>query len=179
MRVLYFTLILILIAVSTLKAQQEPALATRIRQTIEKKEPGLLFIGALESGLVRLVPSQKRVLVGSWENRGPSGMDVMVLTRVYEVADSMEAEKWLSHISKRQVAPSWYVLKYKIGDEGYLLEYQDRKQFEVHFRKRNVVAAISGQDLRYVKRFAKHIVSQIPQSNNSFNASGNRVAFIR
>jgi hypothetical protein len=156
-----------------LKAQSESPLAIRIRQTIEAKELRWLYIVGFESGRVPLVPSEKRILVGVWERKFHGGGNDSVLLRVYGVDNSAEAQMWLSPASKGQVAAGWRISKYRIGDEGYLFEYQDGRQFGIQFRKGVIVAGLSGQDLRIVKRFAKYVVAQIPPSNDSLQPTRN------
>jgi hypothetical protein len=166
-KTLCFTLSLVLCASLVLKAQDEPPLAVQIRQTIKDKEPNWQYIAAIDNVPVR--PSEKRILVGLWERKQQDGQSEIITISAYEIESSAEAQKWLSPLSKGQVAAGWRVYKYSIGDEGYMAKYQNERQFEIHFRKRNVLVKMSGQDLKVVERFAKYVVARVAPSNNSFN----------
>ena len=146
---------------ATLGAQGEPPLAVQIRQALKDKEPSYRYIAVIQSGRVPIVPSERRILASQWERKLKSGKRESIGIYVYQVESPVEAKRWLNPLSSGQVASGWHVSKCNIGDEGYLAEFQNRKQFEIKFRKGNVVAEVSGQDLRSVERFAKYVAAQL------------------
>ena len=138
---------------------QTPSLSSRIVDALKAKEPNWTYIGAIESGHIRLVPSEQPVIVGSWH--GPNYPSQEVTVRVYSVKNRKEATKWLEPVRDKHVYEGWQVSPFQIGDEGYLSEYKDGHQFEIQFRKGSVVAELAGRDLNRAKEFAQCIVEQI------------------
>ena len=156
------TLILMLSASAALQAQDESPLARQIRRTLADKEPVWRYVAAIQSGRIPLVPSEKRVLVGQWERKLRGGSRESIGVRIYGVENASEAVKWLSPLRRGPVASGWKVGRYDMGDEGYIAEYPNGKQFEIQFRKVDVVVKVDGRILREVERFAKYVVAEIP-----------------
>jgi hypothetical protein len=64
-----------------------------------------------------------------------------------------------------------------LGDEGYIWKSRGSDAWPtIYFRKGNVNVTVFAPSVAVAKRFAQHIAEQIPPSNNSFDASGNRGA---
>jgi hypothetical protein len=141
-----------------ISAQNEPSLSMRIVNALKVKEPNWKYIGAIESGRVPLVPSERRIIVGTWE--GPKSRSQDVVVSVYSVENREEAAKWLQPVRDKHVADGWQVSPFEIGDEGYLSKYKDGDRFDIEFRKGTVVAKIAGNDPDRVKEFAQCIVEQ-------------------
>jgi hypothetical protein len=125
---------------------------------LQVKEPNWKYIGAIESGRVPLVPSERRIIVGTWQ--GPKARSQDVAVSVYSVENREEAAKWLQPVRDKHVADGWQVSPFQIGDEGYLTKYKDGDRFDIEFRKGTVVAKIAGDDRDRVKEFAQCIVAQ-------------------
>lgn len=138
---------------------QTPSLSGRIVDALKAKEPNWQYTGGIESGHIRLVPSEQPVIIGSWHDPNSPSQDVLV--RVYSVKNRKEATKWLEPVRDKHVYEGWQIGPFQIGDEGYLSEYKDGRQFEIEFRKGSVVAEIAGRDLNRAKEFAQCIVEQI------------------
>jgi len=49
--------------------QNDSSLATRIEKALKAKEPDWRYVGAIESGRVPLVPSERRIITGTWSAR--------------------------------------------------------------------------------------------------------------
>ena len=81
---------------------------------------------------------------------------------MYSVESRGEAAKWLRPNSKQQLANSWQVSAFEIGDEGYLSKYKNGDKFYIEFRRGTVVARIEADDLDRVQEFAQTVVQQIP-----------------
>lgn len=137
---------------------QTPSLSSKIVDALKAKEPNWNYIGAIESGHIPLVPSEQPVIVGSWH--GPNSPSQDVLVQVYSVKNRKEATKWLEPVRDKHVYEGWQVSPFQIGEEGYLSEYKDGRQFEIEFRKGSVVAKIAGRDLNRAKEFAQCIVEE-------------------
>ena len=148
----------------TMEGQNDSSLASRVTEVLKAKEPGWKFVPAIESRRVPLVPSEKRILVGTWESPKLGGVSDSVQVFIYVVENSGEAAAWLEPVRNRQVAAGWQVSTYQIGDEGYLSKYKDGERFEIEFRRAKVVAKIAGNDLRRVKDFARCVIDQIPSN---------------
>jgi len=145
----------------TVKGQNESPVASKINAVLKVKEPGWTFVGAIESGRVPIVPSEKRILVGTWESPKVDGASENVQVSIYEVENLAEAAAWLKPVRSGQVATGWKISSYRIGDEGYLANYRDGKRFEIQFRSDNFVGKIAGDQLSRVREFAQHIVAQV------------------
>jgi hypothetical protein len=144
------------------EGQNQSTVASKVTEVLKDKEVGWSFVGAIESGRVPIVPSEKRVLVGIWESPKVAGVSESVYISIYEVENPAEAAVWLKPVRKGQVADGWKISGYRIGDEGYLANYRDGKRFEIQFRSGGFVGKIAGNELRRVQEFAKYIVAQIP-----------------
>jgi hypothetical protein len=114
----------------------------KIIDALEAKEPNWKYIGAVESGRVPLEPSEKRIVVGTWQ--GPKSRSQDVVVSVYSVENREEAAKWLQPVRDKHVADGWQVSAFQIGDEGYLSKYKNGDRFDIEFRKGTVVAKIAG-----------------------------------
>ena len=134
-------------------------LESKIIQAIASKKAGWTFINVFESGRVPIVPSEKRVHVGDWENRRV-GVDY-VLVCIYEVESPAEAAVWLNKVHA-SVAEGRENNHYSIGDEAYLNLGGNGKRFLIEFRRGNFVGMISANNLSKVREFAQYIVAQIP-----------------
>ena len=171
-KMLCLVALLPLCVVKTLDAQGESPLITRVERAIRAKEPGWLYIRAVCSSCMQIVPSEKRLVTSEWSRKGKSGRRESVYISISEVASPTEAAKWLSRFAKGEVGEGWQVRTYEIGDEGYLTQFQggslskfqDRSRFSIHFRKGDVVVEASGASLGNVERFAKNVVAQMPAS---------------
>jgi hypothetical protein len=157
----FVALCLVVFSSVALKAQNESALAGRITDALKTKKPDWKYIAAIESTHFPLVPSEKRIIVGDWS--GPESPALDILVSVYSVDSGGEAAKWLERFRDKQVAPGWTVVRFQIGDEGYLSKYKNGDRFEIESRKGTIVAKIAGDDLNIVKEFAQCIVDQIPR----------------
>ena len=146
----------------TAEGQNQSSVVSRVTEVLKAKKPGWTFVGAIESGRVPIVPSEKRILVGTWESPKVGGASENVQVFIYEVEDPAEAAAWLKPVRNRQVAAGWEISGYHIGDEGYLANYRDGKRFEIQFRSGNFVGKIAGDELSRVREFAKYIVDQVP-----------------
>lgn len=47
---------------------QTPSLSSRIVDALKAKEPNWKYFGAIESGHIRLVPSEEPIIVGGWHS---------------------------------------------------------------------------------------------------------------
>jgi hypothetical protein len=144
------------------EAQKEPSLESRLTEAIKTKEPGWTFVVAIESARVPIVPSEKRILVAIWNSPSASKVSENVEVHIYQVENSKEAAAWLNPVRSGQVAAGWMVSSYRIGDEGYVSEYQDGKRFDIEFRRGTIVGKVAGDDRGKVKEFATRIVDQLP-----------------
>jgi hypothetical protein len=156
----YFFLVLTFTVFSSfgISAQNEPSLSVRIVNALKVKEPNWKYIGAFESGRAPLVPSERRIIVGTWQ--GPKSRSQDVVVSVYSVENREEAAKWLQPVRDKHVADGWQVSPFQIGEEGYLSKYKHGDRFDIQFRKGTVVAKIAGDDPDRVKEFAQCIVEQ-------------------
>jgi hypothetical protein len=154
----FLALSLTVFSSSGTNAQTEPSLSARIIDALKAKEPNWKYIGAIESGRVPFVPSERRITVGIWE--GPKSRSQDVVVSVYSVENREEAAKWLQPVRDKHVADGWQVSPFQIGDEGYLSKYKNGDRFDIEFRKGTVVAKIAGDDPDRVKEFAQCIVEQ-------------------
>ena len=148
-------------APGTPQAQSELSLAFRVEQSIKTKELGWKSSRGIESGRIRVVPSERTLLVSFWERKLKNDGRKVVSVLLYDVESPPEAAKWLRPIREGKIAAGWQVEKYGIGDEGYLSKFQARRRYSLHFRKDNIVVEISGESFSYVKRFAQHVILQI------------------
>jgi hypothetical protein len=138
---------------------QTPALSVKIVDALKIKEPSWRYIGAIQTGHIPLVPSEERIIVGTW--RDPESPSQYVSVEVYSVKNPEEAAKWLEPVREKHEYAGWQVSALQIGDEGYLSEYKSGAQFAIEFRKWAVVAKIAGPDLGRVKQFAQCVAGQI------------------
>ncbi len=141
------------------QAQSESPIRTRIVQAFARKAPGWKLVVGIESCHFPVVPSEKTVLVASLYNDALGGPAQGVLVRIYEVANTADAAKWLMPTRSGSVAEGWRVQKYSAGDEGYLARFKSGKRFEIHFRSGKVVGAVAGNSLPRVKRFASIVIA--------------------
>jgi hypothetical protein len=152
---------LVLCSSIPVEGQGESVLASRITQALKKKEPSWNPIVGVESGRIPLVPSEKRILVATWEGGQPGGIRESVLVRIYEVESPEQAIRWLGPARNKQLAAGWRTYSYRIGDEGYLAKYQTGKRFEIQFRRGTMVGNVAGNDLERVKQFANYVVAEL------------------
>ena len=145
----------------TAKVQNESSVASKIDEVLKVKKAGWTFVGAIESGRVPIVPSEKRILVGTWKSSKVDGVSDTVQVSIYEVENPAEAAVWLKPVRSGQVAADWKISNYRIGDEAYLASYRDGKRFEIQFRSGNFVGKIAGDELSRVREFAQYIVAQV------------------
>ena len=133
-------------------------MSARIIDALKAKEPGWKYIGAIDNTFP-IVPSQTRIVVGTWQ--GPKSHSQDVVVSVYSVENGEEAAKWLQPVRGKHVAEGWHVSPFQIGDEGYLSKYKNGDRFDIEFRRGTVVAKLAGDDLDLVKEFAHCVVEQI------------------
>jgi hypothetical protein len=145
----------------TVEGQNQSSVASKVTEVLKAKEPGWTFVAAIESGRVPTVPSEKRILVGTWESPKVGGVSENVQVFIYEVENPAEAAAWLKPVRNGQVAAGWQISSYRIGDEAYLAKYQNGKRYAIQFRSGNIVGKIAGDELSRVREFAKHIVDQV------------------
>ena len=127
--------------------QDESLLESRIAQALKDKEPCWKPIAVIESGRVPLVPSEKRILVATYECEQLGGAREGVNVSIYSVENTEQATEWLRPIRSKQVAPGWRISSYHIGDEAYLAKYKAGERFEIEFRKGRVVGKVAANDL--------------------------------
>jgi len=139
--------------------QNDSSLATRIEKALKAKEPDWRYVGAIESGRVPLVPSERRIITGTWSGPKSRSQDVDIF--VYSVESREEAAAWLRPVRDKRVAEGWQVNVFQIGDEGYLSKYKNGNRFDIAFRRGTVVAKLAGDDLDRVREFAHCVVEQI------------------
>jgi hypothetical protein len=143
-----------------IRAQSEASLPRRVVDALKAKEPNWKYVSAIESAHVPLVPSERRIIVGTWQ--GPKSPSQDVVVSVYSVENREEAAKWLQPFRDKHVADGWQISAFQIGEEGYLSKYKDGNRFEIEFRKGTVVARIAGDEADRVKEFAQCVFEQIP-----------------
>jgi hypothetical protein len=150
-------------------AQEEPRLAVQVKRDLKDKEPSWRCNETLQTGHVPLVPSEKSILplVCHREVKGV-GFELVEIF-IYQVDDSVEAEKWLNPVRTGQVAEGWRVELYDLGDEGYLSTFTSGERFDIEFRKGNIVAKIDGPELDTIKRMAKYVEAEIEAASKSDN----------
>jgi len=155
----YFFLAVVVTVLCSCKtnAQTEPHLSARIIDALKTKEPGWKYIGAIDNTFP-LVPSQTRIVVGTWHSPKSRSQDVVVF--VYGIENGEDAAKFLQPARDKHVASGWQVSPFQIGDEGYLSKYKNGDRLEIQFRRRVIVAKIAGNDLDRVKEFAQCIADQ-------------------
>jgi hypothetical protein len=154
---LFLAFFLAVLCSSRTNAQTESLLSARITAALKAKEPDWEYVGAIDNRFP-IVPSEKRVVVGTWQAPKSRSQDVFV--SVYSVENREEAAKWLQPVRDKHVAEGWHVSPFQIGDEGYLSKYKNGDRFEIEFRRGAIVAKIAGNDLDRVKEFAQCIVEQ-------------------
>ncbi len=158
-------IMMILVCVpSVLKAQSESSLVSRVEQVIRNKEPEWKCSRGIQSGRVPVVPSERTLLVSLWERKRKNGARESVSVNLYEVESPSEGATWLRPMGEGKVAAGWKVEKFEIGDEAYLLKFQNGRRHSLYFRKENIIVEISGESLSRVKKFAQYVVSQIAAS---------------
>jgi len=140
------------------KAQTPPAIAVRITDAVKAKEPTWQWVSAIQSGRVPVVPSEKTILVGSWNADGQRSIAHIA---VYEVGNLEDAKMWLRGVREGRVYPGWHVAPYAIGDEGFVSTYEPNGQAEIQFRSANFVVSIGGADLASVQRVAAYVLPEI------------------
>jgi len=163
LKILCHTLILLFCSLTSLEAQDDSSFVGRFRRTIESKEPGWQYIGVIQTGRVRVVPSEKTLIASVWRRISKGDNREGVDINVYEVESPEEAAKWLSLSREARLAVGSQVTKYKKGDEAYLSEYkyQSGSSHELHFRKGKIVVEVRGESLRNVERFAEYVLTQL------------------
>ena len=157
-------LVLLICAPMMVNAQSESPLVTRIEQSIRRKEPGWKVSRGIQSGRVRVVPSERTLVTSSWERKLKGGGRESVTLSIYEVESSSEAARWLHPIGEGRVAAGWRVEKVEIADEAYLSTFRNGRRHSLHFRRGSIIAEVSGGTLKVVKRFAQYVVSEIAAS---------------
>ena len=157
-------LALLICAPMTAKAQSKSPLVTRIEQSIGRKESGWKVSRGIQSGRVRIAPSERTLVASSWERKLKGGGRESVSLNIYEVESSSEAARWLHPIGEGKVAAGWRVQKFEIGDEAYLSTFRHGRRHSIYFRRGNVIAEVSGESLSVVKRFVQYVVSEMAAS---------------
>jgi hypothetical protein len=154
-----FCLTLGLALCSTISAEaQNEEFALRVIDSINASEPGWQYVPVLESAHIRLVLSEKMIVVGIWRHESDREE---VHVWIYQVENRREAAKWLKPVRTKQTAPGWHISGYRIGDEGYVSKYRNGERFDIQFRTGNIVCKIAGDSLTSVSAFAEHLVDQV------------------
>lgn len=114
------------------------------------------WVGAIQSGHIRLVPSERRVLVGGWHPAGQGPSQSVVSVSVYRVANLADAQRWL--LRPEPLPEGWHKQAYSLADESWLAEHSSG-QIQLLFRRGRLVASVSGKDRMSVERAARQIVA--------------------
>jgi hypothetical protein len=157
-------LMLLVCAPGAVKAQGGSPLVIRVEQTIRSKEPGWKYVRGIQSGRIRLVPSERTLVASSWERQLKGGGRESLYLNIYEVDSPSEAARWLRPISEGKVAAGWRVEKINIADEAYLSTFRDGRLHSISFRRGNIIVEVSGGSLSAVRRFAPYVDSAVAAS---------------
>jgi hypothetical protein len=114
------------------------------------------WVPAIQSGHIRLVPSERRVLVGLWHPAGQWASDSVVSVSVYRVANIVDAQRWL--LRPEPLPEGWQRQPYGLADESWVAEHSSG-QIELSFRRGRLVGSVRGKELRSVERAARQIVA--------------------
>ena len=166
MRNSFLTLSIVVIAlgmvvVATLDARAQTPLVAKVENAIRSTKPGWRYTRAVLNAPPPLVPSQRPLVVEAWDHTSKSGKRESVEVMIFQVDSRTDAKVSLSPVREGKVATGWKVEMFKIGDEGYLATFKNRRRFEIQFRKGTIVVTVSSELFPLVDRFAKIVAAQI------------------
>ena len=147
--------------VTTHDAGAETPLVDKVENAIRSSEPGWRCIRAILNAPPPLVPSQKPLVVETWDHTMQGGTRESVEVMIFHVDSRTDAKVSLGPVREGKVATGWKVEKLRIGDEGYLATFENGGRVEVHFRKGTIVVTVSSDSLPLANRFAQPVAAQI------------------
>ena len=148
--------------VATHDARAETPLVAKVESAIRSTEPGWRCTRGILNAPPPLVPSQRPLVVETWDHTSKSGTRESVEVMIFQVKSSTDAKVSLSPVREGKVARGWKVERLKIGDEGYLSTLKnDGGRFEIQFRRGTIVVSVSSDSFPLVGRFAQLVAAQI------------------
>jgi hypothetical protein len=145
--------------VTTHDVRAETPLVDKVENAILSTKTGFRCTRAIFNAPPPLVPSQRPLVVETWDHTIGDGKRESVEVMIFQVDSRTDAKVSLSPVREGKVATGWKVEKLRIGDEGYLVESGGR--VEVHFRKGMIVVTVSSDSLPLANRFAQLVAAQI------------------
>lgn len=155
---MHLVLMIMLCVSTTVVAQDNTALFSRIENAIRQKAPNW----KLEK---MQISKNGKYVYYRWKS-GRSSVTVLMLahTSSEEVAKNFNAivdDLEIHGLKMRMLRSSLQ----KLGDENYLWEgYYDKKVTGVYFRKGKVIVNVSASSIEMAKQFALHVADEIPST---------------
>jgi hypothetical protein len=151
-----------MVVVATHDARSETPLVERVENAIRSTKPGWRYTRGILNAPPPLVPSQRPLVVETWNHTSESGKRESVEVMIFQVDNHTDAKMSLSPAREGKVAAGWKVERFRIGDEGYLSTFKNGgRRFEIQFRRGTIVVAVSSDSFPLVDRFAQLVAAQI------------------
>jgi hypothetical protein len=147
--------------VATHDARAETPLVDKVENAIRSTKPGWRCTRGILNAPPPLVPSQRPLVVETWDHTMERGKRESVVVMIFQVDSRTDAKVSLSPVREGKVATGWRVEKLRIGDEGYLATFENGGRVEVHFRKGTIVVTVSSDSFPLANRFAQLVAAQI------------------
>ena len=161
---LVFVIALCMVIVATTVARTEAPLVAKVENAIRSTEPGWRCIRGIFNAPQPLVPSERPLVVEVWDHSSKGGKRESVEVMIFHVDSRTDAKMPLNPVREGKSATGWKVERFKIGDEGYLITFQNGRRFEIQFRKGTIVVTVGSVSFPLVDRFAQLVAAQIDTS---------------
>jgi hypothetical protein len=137
-------------------------LVLKVREAIEKAEPGWRY-GVANWTIYRpMVPGETLLVVSTWDKPSRVPPELLMI-KLFDVVTPEGGSKRLEWFRSGGAAhDGWRISEGDFGDESYVVTFGDGQRYEIHFRKGRIVAELSGDDGDAVRRFARIVEEQIP-----------------
>ena len=136
-----------------LELHLEPQRARELTSRIFGDDTNWRWVPSIDNR-VPIVKSEKRLLVGSWQN-SEGGREAVLIASIYVVATAKDARRWLAlHATG---AEDWAIRPYVVGDGGWRGEHPTG-QVSISLRRGRFVVTVSAKDAALVERCASQIV---------------------
>jgi hypothetical protein len=155
------TIVFGMVVIAALGAHAESPLVVKVESAIRSAEPGWRYIRAVLSAPPPLVPSERLLVLDTWDHPSGRGTRESVDVMISQVDSRTDGKLSLSPVREGKVAKDWTVETFRIGDEGYLCTFTNAGRLAIHFRKGMIVVRVSGDWFPLVKEFAQLVAAQI------------------